>query len=77
LLKQCDGVVSWQTQQAKHGHGYRITLNQQIDTSQAADRIARSLIEEGHALYELAIEQRDLESVFREVTEREELDHAA
>jgi hypothetical protein len=70
-------VVSWQTQQVKHGHCYRITLNQQIDTAQAADSIARSLIENGHALYELAIEQRDLESVFREVTEREELNHAA
>lgn len=77
LLNNSDGVMSWQTQPVKHGHCYRITIDPQTDTARAADNIAQSLIKEGHALYELAIEQRDLESVFREVTEREEMDHAA
>ena len=49
------------------------------DANIVCNRIATTLIERGHCLYELRREQRDLESVFREVSELrgEEVRHAA
>ena len=39
------------------------------DLAEAADRIARQLVERNVPIYELSPEQRDLETVFREVSE--------
>ncbi len=58
---------------------FRITLEENSLTDHVANEIARALIETGHAIYELKREQRDLESVFREVNEQatQEVRHAA
>ena len=47
------------------------------DLAQAADDIARTLVERNIPVYELSPEQRDLETVFREVSEGAEVRHAA
>lgn len=53
----------------EHAH-YRLQLAEGMDASGVANTLAKALIENGHALYELKREQRDLESVFREVNEQ-------
>jgi len=70
------GGVEWLGQQQGHSR-YRLALNEGMSSSHHANIIAKILIEEGHALYELHPEQRDLESVFREINEQEGLAHAA
>jgi len=49
---------------------YRLQLAEGMDTTGVANTLAKALIENGRALYELKREQRDLESVFREVNEQ-------
>ncbi len=44
-------------------------VNVEGDLAKAADRIARQLVERNVPIYELSPEQRDLETVFREVSE--------
>ncbi len=58
---------------------FRITLEENSLTDHVANEIARALIETGHTVYELKREQRDLETVFREVNEQatQEVRHAA
>ena len=46
------------------------------DLAEAADRIARDLVARAVPIYELSPEQRDLETVFREVSEGGESTHA-
>ena len=46
------------------------------DLAEAADGIARDLVARNVPIYELSPEQRDLETVFREVSEGRELTHA-
>ena len=77
LLQAIDGVGALQSQQRQAGYDYRITLDENSDANEMAHAIAKTLIENGHALYEISCEKRDLESVFREVNEKEELAHAA
>ncbi len=55
----------------------RWLLNVEGELALAADRIARELVERGIPIYELSPEQRDLETVFREVSEGGEVSHAA
>jgi len=78
IFKAIEGVEQVESlgQQQVHNR-YRLELNENRDTAQHANIIAKILIEEGYALYELYPEQRDLESVFREVNEKEEVAHAA
>ncbi len=47
------------------------------DLAEAAERIARTLVERNIPIYELSPEQRDLETLFREVSEGTEVRHAA
>ena len=47
----------------------RWLVNVEGDLAEAADRIARQLVERNVPIYELSPEQRDLETVFREVSE--------
>ncbi len=59
---------------------YRLQLKEVLDASGVANTLAKTLIENGHDIYELKREQRDLESVFREVNEQsnqQEVSHAA
>lgn len=53
---------------ASFGDG-RWLVNVEGDLAEAADRIARQLVERNIPIYELSPEQRDLETVFREVSE--------
>ena len=57
--------------------GGRWLVDVEGDLAPAADRIARELVERGIPIYELSPEQRDLETLFREVSEGREVSHAA
>ena len=57
--------------------GGRWLVNATGDLAQAAERLARELVERNIPIYELSPEQRDLETVFREVSEGGESTHAA
>ena len=52
-----------------------LSIDAQLD--EVADRVAKTLIERNIAVYELAPEVKDLESVFRQVNEEQEDTHAA
>ena len=58
---------------------FLLTLGADSDPNAVCNRVAITLIERGHSLYELRRQQRDLESVFREASELpgEEVRHAA
>jgi len=59
---------------------FLLTLGGDGDLDAVCNRVATALVEQCHGLYELRREQRDLESVFREVSElveEEEVPHAA
>ena len=60
---------------------YRITLDSDSDTHTISAQIAQQLIENKAALYQLQLEQRDLETLFREVNsqteDQEGIRHAA
>ena len=56
--------------------GGRWQVNVDGDLAQAADRIARQLVARNVPIHELSPEQRDLETVFREVSEGGEATHA-
>lgn len=77
LLKGIDGIESLHGQQTTQGYSYNIAIAADADSAQTANRIAKNLIDNDHALYEIRREQRDLETVFREVTEKEEFSDAA
>ena len=47
---------------------YRLTLTQESDARTCAAEIARTIQKAGHALFELAPEQRSLETVFGEIS---------
>jgi ABC-2 type transport system ATP-binding protein len=76
LLKSIPGVDGVQSRAQDGGYCYQLSLDQ-TEPGRVANAIAKQLIDKGHAIYELKREQRDLESVFREVNEREGLAHAA
>lgn len=60
-------------------HCFHLSVASRDDMDAISHRIARTLIENDYGLYELKREQRDLESVFREVNEQVETEvrHAA
>jgi ABC-2 type transport system ATP-binding protein len=76
LLKNISGVGSLQSNPQGNGYCYHISLNEE-NPYQVANAIAKQFIDNGHAIYELKREQRDLETVFREVNEKEGLADAA
>lgn len=75
LLQQIEGVEAIQ---AIDGY-YQISISEQADFNQLSSQIAYQLISNNHQLYELKRDQRDLESVFREVNDlvKEEVRDAA
>lgn len=79
LLLAQPGILSTEELSSDEHYCYRLQLNEGLDATGVANTLAKSLIENGHALYELKREQRDLESVFREVNEQsnQEVRHAA
>jgi ABC-2 type transport system ATP-binding protein len=56
---------------------YRLQLSEGQDLESSAAEIAAAITNGGAALYKLAIESRDLETVFRQVNTVEEAAHAA
>ena len=76
LLKGIKGVGSVQSHSHEGSCSYQISLNEE-NPQQVASAIAKQLVDNGHAIYELKREQRDLETVFREVNEKEGLANAA
>ena len=78
IFKAIEGVEQLESLAQQQGcNRYRLTLDESRNCALYANIIAKILIKEDHALYELRAEQRDLETVFREVNEKGELDHAA
>ena len=75
LLLPLDGVEDLVPERKGH---FLLTLGGG-DPDAVCNRVAITLVERGHSLYELRRQQRDLESVFREVSEAsaEEVRHAA
>jgi len=78
-LKNQAGIQQVETLPSDDGLRYRLHLDNEHDLKRIAQTVAKWLIDNGHALYELKREQRDLESVFREVNEqsKQEVRHAA
>ncbi len=69
LLASIQGILSIQSKSEKH---FEISLEEASSRDIIANQIAKLLIEHGHTLYELSHQQRDLESIFREVNEQVE-----
>ena len=78
LLSTIDGIK--QIENTDRNHRYQITLDTATQQDDIANTIIKTLVDHGHAVYELSHEQRDLETVFREVNEQsaeQEVRHAA
>ncbi len=77
LFKAIEGITQVEPLGQDDGTRYRLTLSEKHPQHQVARQVARQLVKKGHTLYELTPEQRDLEHLFREINEKEELTHAA
>ncbi|MFW2373415.1 MAG: ABC transporter ATP-binding protein [Gammaproteobacteria bacterium] len=78
LLSAIDGVKH--IENTDTDHRFQITLSADDKQDDIANSIVKALVNHGHAVYELGHEQRDLETVFREVNEQSaerEVRHAA
>ncbi|SFB67601.1 ABC-2 type transport system ATP-binding protein [Microbulbifer thermotolerans] len=79
-LRSVDGVAS--VEQLQEEGGYRLALAEGADPRAVSAALAKVVVEAGEQLYRLQPEQRDLESLFRQVSEtgamaKEELKDAA
>jgi len=79
-LQSVDGIVSAESL-AEQG-SYRLALEENADLRSLSAAVAKAVITAGEALYRLQPELRDLESLFRQVSQtggiaKEELSHAA
>ncbi|MCX2800779.1 ABC transporter ATP-binding protein [Microbulbifer thermotolerans] len=79
-LRSVDGVAS--VEQLQEEGGYRLALAEGADLRAVSAALAKVVVEAGEQLYRLQPEQRDLESLFRQVSEtgamaKEELKDAA
>lgn len=87
LLKDVAGIEHFEQlshdEEQMQAYRYRLTLADQELSPQVSARVAASIIGNGAELYELHTEQRDLETLFREVShvgehnQTEEFYHAA
>ncbi len=77
LMTAVAGVASFDVVEADSGHTCRIELAPAADARAVASAVARAVFEAGGELYQLHREQRDLESLFRELNRGEGLAHAA
>lgn len=78
LLLSINGVVSIES--LDDNNRYQITVEDNARLDATGNAIVKTLIDHGQAVYELSREQRDLETVFREVNEQagaKEVRHAA
>jgi ABC-2 type transport system ATP-binding protein len=66
IFKQIQGIQNIQ----RVDDYYQISIDEQADFKQLSNQISSELIKNNYPLYELKREQRDLESVFREVNDQ-------
>jgi ABC-2 type transport system ATP-binding protein len=66
IFKQIQGIQNIQ----RVDDYYQISIDEQADFKQLSNQISTELIKNNYPLYELKREQRDLESVFREVNDQ-------
>ena len=77
-IRAIAGVENLAVTSAKEGYSQaRVMLNLDANIQSACAEIARSLLSQGADIYQIQPETRDLETLFREVNEKEVLDHAA
>lgn len=78
LLSGIEGLQSIEALRTRsNGQCYSLRLNENADAKAVTSQIAKTLVSSEHAVFELAMEHRDLETVFREVNETEEVAHVA
>lgn len=77
LLQGVDGVKGFQFQQAASVTECRIKLTEQSAANNVGASLAKKIIENGGELYQLHREQRDLETLFRELNSGEGIANAA
>lgn len=77
LLQGLEGVKGFQFQQQAGVTECRIKLGEQSTANNVSASLARKIIENGGELYQLHREQRDLETLFRELNSGEGIAHAA
>ncbi|MBL8023268.1 MAG: ATP-binding cassette domain-containing protein [Elusimicrobia bacterium] len=72
-LRELDGVEGVDHLGGQEGeHRYALSLREGRPVREAAPTVARGLVQKGFAVYSLAPERRDLETVFREVNTQHE-----
>jgi ABC-2 type transport system ATP-binding protein len=77
LLQQQTGIKGFQFQPMQGGTECRIKLAEQGSANSLAAAVAKAIIQAGGELYQLHLEQRDLETLFRELNSGEGVAHAA
>lgn len=77
LLQKLEGVKGYQFETQQDVTVCRIKLAEQGSANQVAANLAKAIIEAGGELYQLHREQRDLETLFRELNSGEAIANAA
>ena len=77
ILQPLDGVKGFQFQPHGNVVECRVKLAEQATANQVSAELARKIIEAGGELYQLHREQRDLETLFRELNSGEGMTNAA
>lgn len=80
LEAKIEGIESLHAEAHGDHFRYQIELNHDSEINSASNAIAQNLIKQDFSLYALQQEQRDLESLFREISQpnsRQEVTHAA
>lgn len=77
ILEQIDSVKSSNINTDEEVNSARVELTEGSNGDLACAEIAKQIVEQGGALYQMQREQRDLETLFRELTKGEGVAHAA
>lgn len=77
LLQSVAGIAKLTIHEEPSGTSVRGTLSQQADAQSVCANLAKAILGAGGDLYELHREQRDLETLFRELSGVEGVAHAA
>lgn len=77
LLQTLSGIKGFQFQSMQDATECRIKLAEQGSANSLAAAVAKAILQAGGELYQLHREQRDLETLFRELNSGEAIAHAA
>lgn len=77
LCHSIDGLVNREVSAHENGAQAKLTLADERSGTAISAAVARAVIDAGGELYQLQRDQRDLESLFRELTRGEGVSHAA